>query len=277
MHTDEEVEEIHPQIEEIIREEKNNCVVLMGDMNVVVGEGRKNKIVVSFGYGVRNDRLDMLVSFCRENKLVITNTWFKNHLRRYTWEALGELTRYHMNYVMIQERFRNSMKKSYAHPGADMGSDHDLVIIEMELRLKKIKWALGRKRWDLEKPKVVTEEFGSKIERKIQVADGSGDKDNDETWTRLKSVRVKSAKEVIGVKENVKARKPWVIEKIMEKMDERRTWENVNIHISRLKYRNLNNELRRETEKARQEWLEQECEMIENSESMVNMTWCMEK
>ena len=83
----------------------------------------------SFGYAVRNDRRDMLVSFCSENKFVITNIWFKNHLRRrHTWKAPGDLAGYQIDYGMIQERSRNSINKSYAPPGADIDSDHSLVI-----------------------------------------------------------------------------------------------------------------------------------------------------
>jgi exonuclease III len=267
-HTDEEVEDLYSQIEEMIRrEEKDSWIILMGDMNAVVGEGKEDKIVGNFGYGVRNDRGDMLVNFCRENKLIITNTWFKNHLRRrYTWKAPGDRARYQIDYVMVQERFRNSIKKACAHPGADIGSDHNLVIVEMELRLKKVKRALVRKRWDLEKLKIVTEDFGNIIEKKLEKVSGSGDKDADEKWIRLKSAIVESAKEVVGFKENVKARKPWVSEKMIEKMDERRKWKSVNNEMGRLKYRKLNNELRRETEKARQQWLESECEAIEDLE-----------
>jgi len=74
-HSDEEIEELYSQIEEMIRrEEKNSCIVVMGDMNAVVGEGKEDKIVGKFGYGSRNNRGDMLVNFCRENKLIITNT-----------------------------------------------------------------------------------------------------------------------------------------------------------------------------------------------------------
>jgi hypothetical protein len=53
---------------------------------------------------------------------------------------------------------------------------------------------------------------------------------------------------------------------MIEKMDERRKWKSVNNEMGRLKYRKLNNELRRETEKARQQWLESECEAIEDLE-----------
>jgi exonuclease III len=191
-HTNVEIEELYSQIEEMIRrEEKDSCIVLMRDMNAVVGEGKKDKIVGNFGYRIRNDRGDMLVKFGRENKLIITNTWFKNHLRRrYTWKAPCDKAKYHQDYVLVQERFRNSITRACAHPGADAGSDHNLVIVVMELRLKKVKRALGRKIWNLEKLKVVTEDFGNVMEKKLEQVKGRDDKDVEEKWIRLKSVIV---------------------------------------------------------------------------------------
>ena len=73
----------------------------------------------------------------------MTNTCFKNHLRRrYTWKTLGDRARYQIDYVLVQERFGNSIKKVCAHPKADMALDHNLVIVEMELG--KTKSCYGR-------------------------------------------------------------------------------------------------------------------------------------
>src|SRR6476661_608198 len=46
---------------------------------------------------------------------------------------------------------------------------------------------------------------------------------------------------------------------IMEKMQERRKWKNKNTEEGKRTYRRLNNELRRETDQARERWWEHEC------------------
>ena len=46
----------------------------MGDTDAVIGEEGENKVVPSCDYGVGNDKGDMLVGFCRENKSVIKIT-----------------------------------------------------------------------------------------------------------------------------------------------------------------------------------------------------------
>src|SRR6478609_172649 len=58
-------------------------------------------------------------------------------------------------------------------------------------------------------------------------------------------------------------RKPWITTAIMEKMQERRKWKNKNIEEGKRTYRRLNNELRRETDQAREIWWENECNQLE--------------
>jgi len=47
-----------------------------------------------------------------------------------------------------------------------------------------------------------------------------------------------------------RARKPWITQEMISKMDERRKWKNVNTEEGR-KYRRLRNELKRVTDKAK--------------------------
>ena len=53
-----------------------------------------------------------------------------------------------------------------------------------------------------------------------------------------------------------RARKPWITQEIISKMDERRKWKNVNIEEGRRNYMRRRNELKRATEKCRKEYLE---------------------
>ena len=85
----------------------------------------------------------------------------------------------------------------------------------------------------------------------------------DEWWTRLKTSITESANENIGVKKGVKAKKDSITGKTFEKMDERRRWKSVNSVEGKKMYRKLNNELRRETDKAREEWWKEECAELE--------------
>jgi hypothetical protein len=47
------------------------------------------------------------------------------------------------------------------------------------------------------------------------------------------------------------ARKPWITQEMISKMDERRKWKNVNSEESRKNYRMVRNELKRATDNAK--------------------------
>jgi len=59
-----------------------------------------------------------------------------------------------------------------------------------------------------------------------------------------------------------RARKPWITQEMISKMDERRKWKNVNTEEGRRNYRRLRKELKRATEKAKTEYLENACAEI---------------
>ena len=53
---------------------------------------------------------------------------------------------------MIHRRYRNSVKNAKARPGADCGSDHNPVVINIKITLKRLKKSkFSRKKWNVSK------------------------------------------------------------------------------------------------------------------------------
>ena len=59
-----------------------------------------------------------------------------------------------------------------------------------------------------------------------------------------------------------RGRKPWITQEVISKTDERRKWKNVNTEEGIRNYRRLMNELKRATENARKEYIENICNEI---------------
>ena len=263
-HKEEDVDGVYEQIEEIIRETpgRKNLVV-MGDWNAVVGEGRDGNEIGEYGLGLRNDRGDKAVEFCRRNKLFITNTWFKHRYgRRYTWKSPGDTGRYQIDYIMVRQRFRNGVKNSRGYPAADADSDHNLVMMKCNVRFKKLIKSRKVIKWNVESLR------GSKRREYQELAENSirerGDVETvDEGWERVKSGIVKAAEKSIGHVESIRIKKPWITEEMIRKMEERRKWKNADTEEGRRRYRELNNRLRRETKKAREAWWKGQCDEME--------------
>ena len=80
-------------------------------------------------------------------------------------------------------------------------------------------------------------------------------------WKSIKECVLDTISDLVGKVEK-RARKPWITQEMFSKMDERRKWKNVNNEEGRRNYRRMRKELKTATEKAKKEYLENECTEI---------------
>src|SRR6476619_3677058 len=191
---DEEVDKLYDQREEMLGKQKEtDNVIVMGNLNAVVGEGKEDRVVGKFGLGKGNDRGERLIEFCNSQNLVITNTWFEQEKRRrYTWKSPGNLGRYQIDYILVRQWYRNSVKSSWSYPGADVDSDHNLVAMRLKLKLKKIPRRRQQKKWKLDSLVTRVELFRKDIEEVQCFRQGAA----EERWENLGRVVMKGAGEV---------------------------------------------------------------------------------
>ena len=91
------------------------------------------------GHGVQNKADHRLAEFCQGNALVIANTLFQQHKRRlYTWTSPDGQYQSQTDYILCIQRWRSSIQSAKTRPGADCGSDHELLIAKFRLKLKKV-------------------------------------------------------------------------------------------------------------------------------------------
>ena len=80
-----------------------------------------------------------LTTFCQEKALVIANTLFQQHKKRlYTWTSPDGQHQNQIDYILFNQRWRSSIQSAKTRPGADCGSDHELLIAKFRLKLKKV-------------------------------------------------------------------------------------------------------------------------------------------
>ena len=67
------------ELDNIIKTHKKcrDMLLVIGDYNAKIGEGRDNKTVGPHGLGTRNERGNRLIEFATKHKVFITNTWFE--------------------------------------------------------------------------------------------------------------------------------------------------------------------------------------------------------
>ena len=140
-----QVEEFYTQLQNISDQvDKKDILIIQGDWNAKVSAGAlkdwKNYCDPSCNDSTNERGLRML-EFASYNNMVLANTLDdKKASRRWTWHAPNG-THHQIDYIMIQNRFKSGIcrARTRAFPGADIESDHDLVLLNFRVRLKKIK------------------------------------------------------------------------------------------------------------------------------------------
>ena len=132
-----------------------------------------------------------------------------------------------LDYIMVKHRFRNSVKNACSLPGADVDSDHNPVMMKVRLRLKRLKTVQRQLKWNAEVLKRPARgSFVAGVTERMKNVEM--DTEEEQSWIRLKQAILHSAEENIGKEQKRRTRKQWVIDEMLQRMDERRKWENKN-------------------------------------------------
>ena len=87
---------------------------------------------------MRNEAGQRLIDFCQENALVIANTLFQQHKRRlYTWTSPDAQHQNQIDYILCNQRWRRSIQLTKPRPGADCGSDHEHLMIQIQTQIEE--------------------------------------------------------------------------------------------------------------------------------------------
>ena len=102
------------------------------------------------GGGGREGQKGGDISTPMADALVITDSLFQQHKRRlYTWTSPDGQHQNQIDYILCSPRWRSSIQSAKTRPGADCGSDHELLIAKFRLKLKKVRKTTRPFRYDL--------------------------------------------------------------------------------------------------------------------------------
>ena len=125
-----EVEQFYEDLQNLLElTHKKDVLFIIGDWNAKVGSQEIPGVTGKFGLGVQNEAGQKLTEFCQKNALVIGNTLFQQHKRRlYTWTSPDGQYQNQIDCILCSQRWRSSIQSAKTRPGADHGSDHELLI-----------------------------------------------------------------------------------------------------------------------------------------------------
>jgi len=111
--------------------------------------------------------------------------------------------------------------------GQILDSDHNLLVAKICTRLKKIiRFQKGKSPWDLEKLYTQKQRVQDTLEGKLGVI-GCDRGNVVAQWKNINECVLDTLSDLVG-KFGKSARKPWIVQDMISKMDERKKWKNVN-------------------------------------------------
>ena len=126
-----------------------------------------------------------LIEFCQKNALVTANTLFQQHKRRLcTWTSPDGRHRNQIDYILCSQRWRSFIQSAKTRPGADYGSDHELLIAKYRLKLKKVEKTTRPFRYDLNQ---IPYDYTVKVRNRFKGLDLI-DRVPDELWMEVRDI-----------------------------------------------------------------------------------------
>ena len=237
---------------------RKDAIVIMGDWNAKVGSTTTSGITGKFGLGVRNKAGDRLVEFCQNNSMFIANTFFQQPKRRlYTWTSPGGQYRNQIDYVLCNQRWRSSIQISKTRPGADCGSDHELLLAKIRIKLKKTGKIIGPSRYELSN---IPHEYTMKVKNRFEGLD-LADRMPEELWTEIRNIIKDEAIKNISKRKKQKKAK-WLSAEALKVAEERRKAKD---NGDEIKFYQLNAKFQKMARRDKEKYMKEQCREIEEN------------
>lgn len=199
---------------------KSDIKIVMGDLNAKVGSDNTNlcTIMGTEGLGnICNDNGERLLDFCTGNQLFIGGTKFPHRdIHKYTWQSPDGFTRNQIDHIMISRKFLGCLLDVKTIRGADIYSDHQLLVGIIRLRpMANYRHSCARKKFNvhrLQQP-TVADVFSDRLNAELEHL-------QQPSWKNINEACIKTAHNTLGTSRHHTT--PWIRDATWEKINERK-------------------------------------------------------
>ncbi|VDP42339.1 unnamed protein product [Schistosoma margrebowiei] len=203
-----------------------DLAVLMRDLDAMVGMDNTGyeDIMGRHGLGESNENGERFANLCAFSKLIIGGTIFPHkRIHKTTWTSPNHNTQNQIDHICINKVFRRTIENVRTKRGADMASDHHLLVAKMKLELKKYwttRWTVSQKfntafLRDTDK----LNKFKLALSNKFGAFHGEGTT-VESNWKGITETITSTCHEVLGHKKH--HHKEWITVDTLDKIQERR-------------------------------------------------------
>ncbi|XP_026047154.1 craniofacial development protein 2-like [Astatotilapia calliptera] len=256
---------------------RHDLLIVGGDFNAQISSNRDGleSTIGPFGIAtMTNENGGRLISFCEANRPTIKNTFFGHkRIHKVTWKAPGGRYTSEIDYICISSRWASTISDVRVWRGADIDSDHYLLIAKCKLHLKRLQPRLQRPSpFNIQRLKDANTaaEFQLELRNHFQLlaAEGNNNKNPDTLWDELKEAVVGAAESKIGRRRGG-FKERWISDRSWELIDQHRLGKSVRDQVAfdphasadqreraMATYQDLARQVKRSCWRDKREWIE---------------------
>ena len=169
-------EEFYQQLSETINTVKQrDVIIVVGDMNAKIGPNNEGMELVMgrHGIGNMNENGELFSEQCANYDLIIGGKVFPHKTRhKVSWVSPDNITKNQTDHIATSKRFRSLLDVRNKR-GADIGSDHHLMIANYRFKILAVKkkFETRRKKYNVQKlqKSSIWEEFKLELKNRFSI------------------------------------------------------------------------------------------------------------
>ena len=199
---EEDIEKVYAKLQSMIDViNYRDILIILGDFNAKLGKGyTTTKLIGPYGLGERNERGNRLEKLVIENNQAVTNTLFQQPKRSlYIWTTPNDEHRNQIDFILIKQKVRVSVKNAKTLPAVDCGTDHEMLSIMLKLKMVKMKREPNSVCYDMNN---ISREFTDEIKNRFSLLlQDIREQEPEEIAESAKMILIEVAKEHIPKRE----------------------------------------------------------------------------
>ena len=263
--SDEEMDDFYNMLQEAIDNTQNRDItIVMRGFNAKIGKLNYNSdICGTYGLGDQNERGANLLELCSVNNLAVANTLVQHHPRHlYTWVSPDRKIHNQIDYFMINKKWTGSLQNAKTRPGSDCNSDHQLLVIDLKFRLKKLQKPPAVLRFDY---MTISDDYRVEISNRFEsLLQCDDDKTPNELWEEGKNIILSAAKGHIPRRR--KKNYQWISNQTINEVEKRKQLKakGLNNNVKVTEYNKQNALVQRMMRKDKEKHINEQCKRIED-------------
>ena len=211
----------------IDRTPRRDLKIVMGDLHAKVGEDNTGKefIMGRHGIGICNENGELFTDLCSFNDLVIGGTIFPHKkIHKTTWTSPDGKTENQIDHITVSRKWRRSLLDVKVRRGADVASDHQLLVAIMKVKMRSFHTTTDRPHHKFNvqflRNTRKREEFNCKLKNDLEAVSATDETSIENHWTKLKNSWETTCAEVLGKKG--RELKVWLTPETWDKIEQRK-------------------------------------------------------